>query len=295
MSTQTELTCVSCGTDFDPEETGGFCPDCDTPHPDFERDEAADEDAVSEADAEPADDEDAGADADAEPDATDDADAETEAEAEADEADAEPAVDETDDATAEPDPADVDDEAEADEEPDDPEPAETIECASCGNDVDPDFEFCPSCGDDLKAAGEPVELDVCPDCSEDVDEGMSFCPNCGHDLEAARQPGDADGAPEEVTLVVNGESYSFGDGDTFGRQDEDWLPDLVEASGGRDEVAYISSEHLTFSVDEDGVHVSDTSANGTTLNGDDMDGETETLADGDVLTLADRAEIHVEL
>src|SRR6056297_125234 len=36
MSDDATLECVSCETTFDPAPNGGFCPDCDTPHPDFE-------------------------------------------------------------------------------------------------------------------------------------------------------------------------------------------------------------------------------------------------------------------
>jgi len=64
MSDQSELACVSCETAFDPAPTGGFCPDCDTPHPDFEHGEADDEGDVEQTEAEESE---AGG-ADAEPD-----------------------------------------------------------------------------------------------------------------------------------------------------------------------------------------------------------------------------------
>ncbi|MEF8773417.1 MAG: FHA domain-containing protein, partial [Halobacteriales archaeon] len=62
-----------------------------------------------------------------------------------------------------------------------------------------------------------------------------------------------------------------------------------------DEVAYISGEHLSFSVEDDGVYATDTSANGTAVNGEPLAGDTAQLEDGDVLVLADRAEAEVRL
>jgi hypothetical protein len=335
MAAQTELECVSCGTDFDPDETGGFCPDCDTPHPDYERGDPGPEaegDPAEPAASEPADAGAAEADEaeepeDAEESATDADEAEVEpvdTDADAEEAAADVATDagepeeadeeladseEADEEPPEPEQAEADVAADAEAEPEDAAEAEpedapqesgeepdVVECDNCGHEADPAFSFCPECGEEL-VFDEPSGLETCPDCGEDVEDAMSFCPNCGFDLEAAREEPDDDEAavPEEVTLVVNGESYTFGDGDTFGRQDEDWLADLVEASGGRDEVAYVSGEHLTFAVEDDGVYVTDTSANGTDLNGEPLDGGTEKLSDGDELELAGRAEVAVEL
>ena len=36
MSGQNQLECVSCEQSFDPKPYGGFCPNCDTPHPNYE-------------------------------------------------------------------------------------------------------------------------------------------------------------------------------------------------------------------------------------------------------------------
>ncbi len=337
------LTCVSCDNTFEPAPHGGFCPDCDTPHPDFGRPEAEDDaDAEQDPDDGEADSADDGATEDAdeaadvdedEPAADDedaddlDADAEETdevAESEVDADEAEEAVDdeadhldEADDESDLDDAGDLDDEADGagaddeseveddeseveDDESDDTEADGddgTAECGSCGASVDADASFCPECGSELgDDENEPEELSACPDCGTDVDD-ESYCPSCGTDLDAVRDRlGESDGdAPREVTLVVDGDSYTFGDGDTFGRQENDWLESLVSASGGREEVKYISSEHLTFSVEDDGVYVTDTSTNGTSLNGEDLDGDRTELEDGDELELAGRATVRVEL
>ncbi|PSP75040.1 DNA-binding protein [Halobacteriales archaeon QS_1_68_20] len=338
MENESMLTCVSCDNTFEPAPHGGFCPECDTPHPDFGRPEAedadAEEDPEEEADAEPADDgatedeepaddaEEVTADEDADGDAADEPEVDEGIEAD-DEADEEIEADESDDAdeaevdgeaedvdedTELDEAEDVDEDTELDEaeepdvEADEPEADEsddgTAECGSCGASVDPDASFCPDCGSELRedeGDDEPEELSACPDCGTDVDD-ESFCPNCGTDLDAVRDRlGDDGGATEEVTLVVDDDSYTFGDGDTFGRQEDDWLESLVNAAGGREEVKYISSEHLTFEVGADGVYVTDTSTNGTSLNGEDLDGDRAELEDGDELELAGRATVRVEL
>lgn len=299
MPEQTELSCVSCETSFDPAPNGGFCPDCDTPHPDYEA---------------PADD---GTEAD-EADGDD-----TESVAEITDGggnlitDDEDATDTDADDAAEPTDADETDDT-------DDEPASAA-CPSCESTVDASAAFCPNCGENLESEDEsedeteddePAELSACPDCGESIDD-ESFCPGCGTDLDAIRESGgvdeaaedgddepepetdqgadDADDVPQEVTLVIDGEPYTFEDGDVFGRRDEAWLSDLVAASGGREDARYLSSEHLEFSIEDDGVYVTDVSTNGTKRNGTPMDGSKERLEDGDTLELADRAEIDVEL
>lgn len=102
-------------------------------------------------------------------------------------------------------------------------------------------------------------------------------------------------APSEVTLVVDGERYAFGDGDTFGRQDAEWLEDLGNACGGPEETRYVSEDHLAFAAKDDGVYVTGQGRNGTELNGETIDDTEAKLEDGDTLVLADRAEIDVEL
>jgi hypothetical protein len=107
-----------------------------------------------------------------------------------------------------------------------------------------------------------------------------------------------DDEPDEaglVTLVINGSSYSFDDGDTFGRRDEAWLEDLKMACDGHEEIPYISGDHVEFLVEDDTVYVSDLSRNGTRLNGKELDGERAELSTGDTLVLADRAKLKVQL
>lgn len=98
-----------------------------------------------------------------------------------------------------------------------------------------------------------------------------------------------------VTLVVNGESYGFGDGDTFGRQDAPWLEDLLAACDGREGLQRISKDHVEFAVRADGAYVHDIGRNGTSLNGRDLDGMEAKLTDGDRLVLGDEARIEVRL
>lgn len=270
---QSELECVSCDTTFDPDPTGGFCPDCDTPHPDFGVD---DED-------------------DAEDDGTDES-----AEVEYDESEGD-AADGVSVAFCPDCGADLADAVASDGEGS----GELDACPDCGRAVT-DESYCPDCGTDLDAAR--AEADAEDDTSAaDEDESTADDAAPEDDAETADdEPEDDSGDEadaddddaadtEPITLVIGDESYGFGDGDTFGRQDEAWLEDLVAEAGGSDDVAYISSDHLEFSVDEDGATVRDTSRNGTKLNGTELDGDETELADGDTLELAERAEITVEL
>ncbi|SDR17519.1 double zinc ribbon domain-containing protein [Natronobacterium texcoconense] len=334
MQEQVTLKCVSCDTSFEPGPNGGFCPSCDTPHPDYagsdgDGDEEAteddsestgveddeSEDVVDEAETDESkvdDDSDAdeqeeaveGAEPDgesAEDDELEEEAAEPEAETVEDDAD----EDELEEEAAEPDvdESQVDDESEPDQADetaaDEDEPTADETCHSCGAEVDASMAFCPDCGAELEEDDEP-ELTACPSCENPVDD-EAYCPSCGLHLDPIREGEEsADDAstadvPEEVTLVINGEEYTFGDGDTFGRQDGEWLEDLVEASGGRDEVTYVSSEHLEFSVEDDGIYAVDVSTNGTRHNGTEIDGTSAKLEDGDSLELADRAELEVSL
>lgn len=210
MPEQTQLECVSCDTTFDPTPNGGFCPDCDTPHPDFGQEET-------------------------------DAD------------DAEPEVDDS-----------------------------QMVCPHCGEVIDVDAE------DDV----EEVSFDEAD--TDDTDDDAVADDSVTDAVDDAVADA-ADEAPSSVTLIVNGESYTMSDGDTFGRQDEDWLQDLVDAAGGTDEVSYVSGTHLEFSAEDDGVHVTDVSTNGTALNGSDLGGGSAKLEDGDTLELAERVEIDVQI
>lgn len=66
---------------------------------------------------------------------------------------------------------------------------EGISCPGCGDTLDADANFCPSCGEDVSAV-EPdteVELTACPACGDDVDAGDSFCASCGENLDAHRE------------------------------------------------------------------------------------------------------------
>jgi len=161
---------------------------------------------------------------------------------------------------------------------------------------------CPSC----ESSFEPTPNGgFCPDCDTphpDYDHGDqtdtedSLAAPVEGAKEQIEEPDDADEeSVESVTLVLNEETYTFEDGETFGRRSDGWLDDLIEAAGGKDEVVYISGEHLEFSFEDDGVYVEDVSRNGTALNGTALDGDRAKLEDGDSLTLAKRAEIEVAL
>ncbi|EMA46207.1 double zinc ribbon domain-containing protein [Halobiforma nitratireducens] len=339
MPEQTNLECVSCDTSFEPGPNGGFCPSCDTPHPDYAGgdgdggEETTEDDSESAGEDEPEDvvdeaetdesqvDDDSGSDEQEEPaeesesddESVDDepeegaAEPEPEPEPETEEDDAgedqleettdEPAGDESgvdgdSDTDQAGEPATVEDDSAADEDAD-----ET--CHACGAAVDASMAFCPECGAELEDDDESA-LTACPSCENAVDD-ESYCPSCGLHLDPIREGEESaesvstPDVPEEATLVINGEEYTFGDGDTFGRQDGEWLEDLVEASGGRDEVTYVSSEHLEFAVEDDGIYVVDVSTNGTKHNGTEIDGASAKLEDGDTLELADRAELEVTL
>lgn len=303
MPEQIELSCVSCDTSFDPAPNGGFCPDCDTPHPDYDGGDSDDDgdDGDEPVEAEFDEDEDVPEEADDESEAeTDDDDTETGDDESPDDAD-EDVADVDDDTDDETDDDEIDVDVDDDDEPDeDDEPAnDDLECRSCGTSVDESMSFCPDCGTEVTVDDEP-ELSACPDCGYSVDD-ESYCPDCGTHLDPIREgqePADdesADDEPDAVTLVIDGEEYSFTDGDTFGRQDADWLEDLVAACGGREAVTYVSSEHLEFAIEDDGVYVTDVSTNGTKHNGTDLDGDEAKLEDGDTLELADRAELEVKL
>lgn len=313
MAEQMQLECVSCDTSFDPSPHGGFCPDCDTPHPDYEQaapsDDVDDSAAQDETDApDEAEDEPAAEDvddapiveADAAVEDVDDAPEEDDfpiRDVEGEEESEDAAQDDTDWESRE-DGAEVleeDDEAEADESEVDTSPAV---CPECGSVLDEEA------ADDRDTA-EPGAISSCPDCGNAITD-ESFCPNCGTDLDAIRDevvPADDAEAPEEapavdvesITLLVDDEPYSFGDGDTFGRQDEAWLEDLVNAAGGPDDVAYVSGDHIEFSIEEDGVYVRDISRNGTSHNGNELDGDKVQVEDGDTLVLAGRVEVEVSL
>ncbi|AFZ73274.1 double zinc ribbon domain-containing protein [Natronobacterium gregoryi] len=319
MPEQVTLSCVSCDTSFEPGPNGGFCPNCDTPHPDYTgggADEAEDGDEEAEAtgvefdEAEDVDDADEsqvddsggdGADDEDGPDGSDEKEAVDETEPDAVDEGGE--TDETDEGADEVE-AEADEGADADGGIDtEDEPADdgdtTESCHSCGAAVDPDMAFCPDCGAKLEEDDEPT-LDACPSCDYEIDD-ETYCPSCGLHLDPIRDgevfppADDATDVPETVTIAVNGEEYTFEDGDTFGRQEGEWLEDLVEASGGRDEVTYVSSDHLEFTVEDDGIYVVDVSTNGTKHNGTVIDGESARLEDGDTLELADRAKIEVRL
>lgn len=50
------------------------------------------------------------------------------------------------------------------------------QCPNCGETVDPDMQFCSSCGTELDAGSS------CPGCNADIRGDEAFCPSCGMEL-----------------------------------------------------------------------------------------------------------------
>ena len=142
-------------------------------------------------------------------------------------------------------------------------------------------------------AAELVSRDVVPT----VDEASSR-DSTGGEATPQGSTGDEsspESSPDSVTLLVDGEQYSFENGETFGRRDAVWRGDLVAAAGGADQVKYVSSIHLVFSIEDDGAYVTDVSRNGTSLNGTALDAGKAKLDSGDTLALAGVVDVEVEL
>jgi hypothetical protein len=130
--------------------------------------------------------------------------------------------------------------------------------------------------------------------SDNTDDGATLGPPTPNGRGIDTQSNAADEI-DSITLIINGERYSFEDGETFGRRDEPWLRDLIEAAGDEDHVSYISSHHVEFSIEDGDAYVEDVSRNGTSLNNTDLDGDKERLTDGDVLRLAGVVAVGVKL
>ena len=257
MPDKLECVATGCDTKFDPEPNGGFCPDCDVPHPEYD----------------PADDgEDTG--------------------------DAPKAA-----ATADTGSAGDDSGAESFEEWAG-ENAGTEHTADSVGSTDDSVGDADSSDDPFGKPADASASEEADSADDSLDEADSSDDPFGKPAdasasEAADATGDDESEPDpetaaEVTLLVNGNPYRFGDGDTFGRQDEDYLEDLVTACGDPDEASYVSGDHLEFSVRADGIYVIDVSTNGTSHNGTALDGGEAKLEDGDTLELAERVTIDVE-
>lgn len=278
MSSQSQLECVSCKQSFDPEPYGGFCPNCDTPHPDYEIAESSGNSSARE-----------NSNNNSQQDLTECWDCGAEVDA-SNQFCTNCGVD-------------LDDEPK-DAPPQPPQPKLT-DCPSCDADIDSSASFCPECGSELSEdmeEGQSKELTECPDCGTSVDN-ESFCMNCGTDLDEirdSRESSSVDGktisdSTDQPSLIIAGESFRIEDFNTFGRQNEDSISALVDAAGGQDKVKRISREHLEFNVSGNRVSVTDISRHGTDYNGRSIDGEKVKLSDGDILTLADVADIEVNL
>lgn len=55
-----------------------------------------------------------------------------------------------------------------------PKTVETYICSNCKKSIQPQFKFCPSCGETLD--------DVCPKCKKPVKTDWKVCPDCGEKL-----------------------------------------------------------------------------------------------------------------
>ncbi|MBU4331130.1 MAG: zinc ribbon domain-containing protein, partial [Acidobacteria bacterium] len=55
-----------------------------------------------------------------------------------------------------------------------PRTVETYICSNCKKFIQPQFKFCPSCGETLD--------DVCPKCKKPIKTDWKVCPDCGEKL-----------------------------------------------------------------------------------------------------------------
>jgi len=303
--TSSAVECAVCGVAFDPTETGGWCtnPECgewqyigeEVPEPsrgsDAESAVAAPDLTRSTGDA------DAAADPDEE--SLTDADAEDTSPADGTNGESEqtPAIRRIDAAPS--------DEAADDSASDGTAGAEDAACPSCGTAVDPDDNFCVSCGADL-TDDDAATLEACPNCDTRVDADASFCPSCGEDLAAARETlagasstsTDLDTAAtaveslDSLVLRCRGQEIPVAAGETVGRE----VRRVITESGGEeDQAVRVHREHLRFVRADGQFHVVDLGDNPTRLNGRRLSkGDREPVAPGDEIELSGVATLAVE-
>ncbi len=169
------------------------------------------------------------------------------------------------------------------------------ECPDCGAGVDPDDNFCASCGGELPDESSRT-LDQCPACGQAVDD-VSFCPACGEDLDAHRADLAADAtaageAPAELVLEARGRALSVGDGDTVGRE---FRRIVSETGGDEDEAVRIHREHVRFVREGGRFYLVDLGDNPTAVNEEPLDkGSRTAIGPGDTLTLSGVVTAEVE-
>jgi hypothetical protein len=279
-----EIECPHCGSSFDPDLQAGFCTDCGKKHPDYKSGGGGGTDPQT-----------GGAGGGAGPDTgTGGGEDGTENLSPPGEPDTGPA--------AEPDTGGADD---------------GFSCPNCGNDdVQPDDQFCTSCGEDLSDVGgdepepEPT-TPSCPSCGAEVGASASFCSNCGEDLSgvgggggdaqpdttddvSAPTPTPADDGPSEVAYEVEGERIEVTPGQPVGKEVREAL---LNAGHDMDEARLIHREHVEFQLRDDGVVLVDHGRNSTVLEGESLDeGDEREVADGDSLELSStaRGTIHID-
>ncbi|WP_191014342.1 zinc ribbon domain-containing protein [Treponema zioleckii] len=79
-------------------------------------------------------------------------------------------------------------------------------CASCGNEFDVAFAFCPKCGSKYV---EEKTLKKCASCGTEFDSAFEFCPNCGTKYEpVGDNPAESQNAEQETVEAENSEAES---------------------------------------------------------------------------------------
>jgi len=78
-----------------------------------------------------------------------------------------------------------------------PSPAAGPRCPSCGEDIESDWNVCPSCNAALKAPAPPPAPagPKCPNCGEPVEKEWNVCPSCDIALGKSPEPLRPPGAP----------------------------------------------------------------------------------------------------
>jgi hypothetical protein len=163
-------------------------------------------------------------------------------------------------------------------------------CPDCGDQVEPDDNFCASCGTELPASGPTVTLTECPNCGEAVDEDDSFCVSCGEDLDTHRAEaatGAAPGTerhPERLVLQARGRELTVEDGDAVGRE---FRRIVSETGGDEEEAVRIHREHVRFVREEGRFYLVDLGDNPTLVNGKTLGkGNRTAVEPGDTVTLS---------
>ncbi|MFC6872654.1 double zinc ribbon domain-containing protein [Halobellus marinus] len=164
-----------------------------------------------------------------------------------------------------------------------------------GHEVDPDAQFCPQCGESIPDDTGAVEDEGPPTCpnGHEVDADAQFCPECGESIPDNVSGGASEGP--SVTLEIGSQAYDVIEDGEITVDDDEKSADVfgtdarraaqaegVDASTARQ----IHRDYLSFRVDGDDCYVTNEGRNPTKYNGDDFDQDEERqLNDGDTIDL----------